>query len=141
MPPPADTGQAKAHQSEGGGFGDRCSSIRDLVQPIKFKVNSLGQLDTIETCIRIYDTEEQLITISPRSYADLKVITGISIIIYATAYLNAGHPPASGIIALIVVAAITPVAGLCLFTAMLGRFAYEGRKHALYYLLLGINIL
>ena len=69
------------------------------------------------------------------------VITGLSIIVYATAYMNAGHPPASGIIAFFVVVAITPLAGLCLLTAIIGRVAYEGRKQALYYLLLGINLL
>ncbi len=69
------------------------------------------------------------------------VIAGISIIIHATAYMNAGHPPASGIIALFVVVAITPVSGLCLIAAVIGRFAYEGRKQTLYYMLLGINFL
>ena len=68
-------------------------------------------------------------------------VVGISIIIYATAYMNAGHPPASGIIALFVVVATTPVAGLCLLTAMIGRFAHEGRKRAFYYLFLGVNSL
>ena len=33
------------------------------------------------------------------------------------------------------------LAGVCLLTAMIGRFAYEGHKQALYCVLLGVNSL
>lgn len=64
------------------------------------------------------------------------VIAGVSVILYATAHMNAGHPPASGIVALFAVLVITPISGLRLITAAIDR-----RKQALYFLLLGINLL
>ena len=55
--------------------------------------------------------------------------------------MNSGHPPASGIIALLVVLAITPLSGLCLLVALFGRFRYEGHRQTHYDLALGINLL
>ena len=68
------------------------------------------------------------------------VLAGISAVFYVGAYMNKGHPPASGIYALIVVLVVTPLSVLSLIAAFIGANDYSGRRLGIYFVFLGINI-
>jgi len=48
-------------------------------------------------------------------FSGILVVGGVSLALYAAAYMSKGHPPASGIVALVIVFAITPLVVLALY--------------------------
>lgn len=69
------------------------------------------------------------------------ILFGATIVLFAAAYMNKGHPPASGYIALIVVLGITPFSILSLLISVFGETDFSGHKLKIYYMALGIHIL
>ncbi len=68
------------------------------------------------------------------------VMAGVSVIFYASAYMQGGHPPASGIYALIAVLVVTPPSVLSFIAAFIGANDYSGHWLGIYFIFLGINI-
>lgn len=68
------------------------------------------------------------------------VLIGVSVVLYASAFMNKEHPPASGIYALIMVLFITPFSILCLIVSFLGATDFSGYSQKIYFVFLGINI-
>ena len=68
------------------------------------------------------------------------VMVGVSIIFYAGAYMQKGHPPVSGIFALGAVLIATPFSVLSLIAAFIGANDFSGHKQKLYFVFLGIHI-
>jgi hypothetical protein len=73
-------------------------------------------------------------------FSGILLMVGLSVVLYASAYMNKGHPPASGIIALIVVMAITPFSILSIIVSVFGGVDYSGHNLKIYFLFLGLNI-
>jgi len=68
------------------------------------------------------------------------VLCAITIILYATAYLRSGHPPASGIVSLAVVIAISPLSIIASIIGLTVQQTALTIKSKAVYIMTGVNI-
>lgn len=69
------------------------------------------------------------------------VLAGILIILYAVAYMRSGHPPASGIVFLIVVFIVSPFSVVSVIAGIFTVKLPTNLNSKLVYSMLGVNIL
>ena len=68
------------------------------------------------------------------------VLVSILVIFYAVAFMRSGHPPASGIVALIVILGLSPVAILATVAGLLSGERASGLPQKLVHTMLGVNV-
>lgn len=72
--------------------------------------------------------------------AGIIVVCAIFILFYAAAYMRSGHPPASGIVGLVVVFVVSPISVLASLIGLFMRERVAPLKDKIFYIMTGINL-